>query len=163
MGVHRYDICVPQMSAPNHCEVCGRNYEFVTSGPLGIGGVVKAIHPAGPCIPRSYEPDTSDIACEGCGKGIVRAEVRRRFCGECRSERRRASRLRCWKRTQNVEERCGVCPHCLTTFWTKRAKQVTCLSAKCKADHARYVALRWWRRSRNGETEVRAYTRRRVA
>lgn len=67
-----YVKLVAAVDDPIGCKVCGRAWDFVTDGINGIGRL-RAVHPAGPCVPREYEPD------EAVGIGVS-------FCQHCRGE-----------------------------------------------------------------------------
>jgi len=44
------------VTALPYCPRCLRSWRYETSGPFGIGGIVKAVHPPGRCVPVVYEP-----------------------------------------------------------------------------------------------------------
>ena len=130
----------------DRCPTCGVPFEFVTSGALSqVPGVVTAKHAPGPCVPRveKYESDC-DRDCDGCGAPFEKVQPRQRYCAGCQ-DRCRVEYQREWRRARKgVAERCVCCPYCYAVVWTKRRRQVTCLSADCQAAHKRSVSLLWW-------------------
>lgn len=97
------------MSA-DRCDICGEKFWFETDGPCGIG-IVRAVHPPTPCVPKPpvvYESDDADEPvvrlprkrggispkqlqrrCQWCEKPFQTVHQPRKTCSpKCWSERR---------------------------------------------------------------------------
>ena len=122
----------------NCCPRCLRNWEYVTSGPLGIGGLVLTVHPPGPCVPPApvvYEPEA---ICEKCGKGFDCGARGRKACDECQAERKlKVERQRRRKLSRVRREPPRPCVSCDTVFQPRVLRQEQCGSIECKRTYWR--------------------------
>lgn len=138
---HSRPVVTPPIESAASCPRCHRNYEFVTSGPLGIGGIVKALHPPGPCVPPVYEPDEPDEYRPHSGRGGNSPVILHRVCA--------------WKLCRARFKTYAPARKCCSDDCTKaRRRQLN-----------RAANLRYWRTKRKREAEalqveVRAYQRR---
>lgn len=145
--------------APACCPRCLRNWQYVTSGPLGIGGLVRAVHPPGPCVPpppvvvepepRKYQR-TDEAECQGCGVTFKQKRCSQLYCEP-------ACRVRWFKRLKIVAR---VCVGCGGEFRTVYRKQVTCSETCRRRYRKQYHAAQWINRR---VREYQQHTRRRAA
>lgn len=120
----------PKTENPLGCPVCGGRWIFVSDAPWG-NGIIKAVHPDGPCVPRveTYLPDDADDdgkqgrggtkgycktlrakTCAECDKGFTTRFARVATCSsECARSRRQAwqrgyytKRVERWQRTESA-------------------------------------------------------------
>lgn len=108
----RKPLPTESVAARDRCPTCGRRYEFVTTGPFGIG-LIKPVHPVGRCVPpapvvyetdeeekpqrrksrRNTVPTTKVCAWEPCGKPFTTIYYAMKTCSsECGRKRLKAYR-----------------------------------------------------------------------
>lgn len=139
----------------DRCPTCGSLWLWETSGALAtIGGLVRAVHPPGPCVPIAqpaiFSTRTSYCSYEPCGREYEKHANAQRFCsGTCRAAQLAADRF--------IPKRKYRCAVCLEPFASARRNRKTC-GGSCRTE--------WQRRYKERlalNREVRAYVRRRAA
>lgn len=90
----------PKTENPLGCPTCGGRWIFVSDAPWG-NGIIKAVHPGGPCVPRveTFEPDDADDDGREVGTNHKRTEL---SCAWCRG-----AFTTQWNRKRTCSTECG--------------------------------------------------------